>query len=81
MNYNQIAVEELETAAKAHLESLGIRATRQQPGTLQFHASLSPKRVESDIRGRLPHAHIVVEADGDGSKGTVKVADVKSFDE
>jgi len=81
MNYQMIAVQELENAAVSHLESLGIRATRQKAGVLEFHASLSPQRVESDIRGRIPHAEITIEADGNGSKGTVKVADVKSFDE
>lgn len=81
MNYQDIAIQALENAALRQLELLGIRATRQKQGVLAFHASLSPKRVESDIRGRMPNAQIVVEADGNGSKGTVRVADVKSFDE
>ena len=81
MDFQDVAVEQLEKSAISHLESLGIRATRQKQGVLQFHASLSPARVESGIRGKIPHAHIVIEPDGDGSKGTVKVADVQSFDE
>lgn len=81
MDYQKIAVEELENSALSALQTLGIQATRQKPGVLQFQSRWAPAQVESDIRGYLPHADIRAEADGDGSKGTVKVADVKSYRE
>ena len=81
MDFQSIAIEELEKSAISQLASLGIRATREKQGVLQIRASLSPGRVETDIRGRIPHADIRVESDGDGTKGTVKVADVRKFNE
>ncbi|MDE0400309.1 MAG: hypothetical protein OXL96_21145 [Candidatus Poribacteria bacterium] len=81
MHYQTIAVQELENHARAMLESLGIRATREKAGTLRIHASLPPEKIQDNIRGLLPSADIQLQAEGDGATGTVKVADVKSYDE
>ena len=81
MQYHTIAVQELENSARAALEKLGIRATREKAGVLRIHASLPPEKVKDDIQGLIPHADIQIQEDGDGATGIVKVADVKSYNE
>ena len=81
MDYQKIATQELEAQALQALKRIGIEAQRQTEGILRFNSTLPPKLAESRIRGHIPHAQIETQLEGTGSTGTVKVADVRQFNE
>ena len=81
MNYRKIATQELENKALEALNNIGIEAKRQGDGVIHFTSTLPPTLAESRIRGHIPHGEIKIQMEGTGSTGTVKVADVKHFNE
>ena len=81
MDSEKLARERLETHAISQLGTVGIEAEKEKDGVLRFNSSLPQEIAEKRIQGMVPHGVIETQPDGTGSTGTVKVADVKRFNE